>query len=247
MNFKEWLKEKYGLEEQYVDYLNCHDDELSTLPNNEQGNLARKLWAISREVEDQYKHEMQQLKIVGQKNVLMDMATKTNLNIRYDANCPLCAINNIHINSGIFFLNWGSREIATFFESEDCKFQFDSETIIKHRKHIVATPEAMSKQLKNIEEVLQSVSEVGKINVNNLEILQSRINLLTTIINELEKNGMIWTEQYSELNKTLLQFIDVKNKISSGEKVNVAITYKKIEDVLGTNKVIDVTEYKEID
>lgn len=221
MEFENWIENKYGIEAENVYMLSWTRDEFDSFASPEQVKLMKEIYPMIEDIKREFEIEQRKTALAEQTNMLMDIAKKTNLNVRYDANCPLCALNNEYVNAGIFFANWGYYDIEKFFVSMGDTYKFDAETISRHKKHIVATNEKMTRQLQKVEEILKSVTEIGKLDVNNLEILQGRINLLTTIINELEKGGMIWTEQYTELNRVLLQFIDVKNKIQAGEKITI--------------------------
>lgn len=221
MEFEKWIEDKYGIKSENVYMLSWTRDEFDSFAEPEQVKLMRNIYPMIDEIKREFDNEQRSSALAEQKDLLMEIANKTNLSIRYDANCPLCALNDKYVNAGIFFSNWGYYDIEKFFLAAGETFKFDAETISRHKKHIVATNENMLNRLKKVEEILKSVTDIGRLDANNLEILQGRINLLTTIINELEKGGMIWTEQYTELNRVLLQFIDVKNKIQAGEKITI--------------------------
>ena len=173
-------------------------------------------------------------------------AKQTNLTIKYDMNCPLCAVDIPEINAGIFFMSWDCDIVNDWLKNKNTNLEFSKEDIDKHRKHIITTPKTVVDQLDKIKKALKDVEMVGEISIDNIEILQSRINLLSTIIHSLENTGMTWTEQYLELNKILMQFIDLKHKITAGEKINVEIKYKSIDEILKPGGKEPMLRIKEI-
>lgn len=179
---------------------------------------------IEENKKEEYKNKIKQLK---------ELADKTNLTLKTNFNCGLCALNIQELHAGIFFEDWDTHDVNQYFENENKTIRFNEEDIQNHKKHIIVTPINVAENMKKVKQSLLELKDFSKLDANNIEILQSRINLLSALIYELEKQGMAWSQQYIELNKILMQFVDLKNKITDGEKINMNVEYKTLKDIIG--------------
>lgn len=173
------------------------------------------------------------------KQILMGKVIKN-----YDNNkCPLCVLCHPDVNAGIFFMNWRDVDVNQYLETLQIPIIVPQSIVKDHFEHIFVENECVADTKESLKKELEDVKQFKNIiNVTDVELITHRINVLTGILNKMEKNNMTGYRQYKELSSELTNLIETKNKIVNGEKLNIS---GKLDasDVL--KKILNVDTEKE--
>jgi len=135
--------------------------------------------------------------------------------------CPLCFLKNNILDAGIFLLNWKQKDVNDFLNITDIPVIIDEAKLENHRKHLYIV-DSESNPTTEIEENLKQISELSKIEgIDDLNILNARIANLAVLLIKLEKEGLTWKKEYKDANDSLHKFLEIKNKITEGEKIKI--------------------------
>lgn len=149
------------------------------------------------------------------KEILKDIIVKNSNNNK----CPLCAIDNNCVDTGIFFLAWNSLDVNEYFKSKDVNVVIDDCNIKNHLQHIfVIKPNDLDDNLY-LEDIKKTNNK--NINIEDVDIINIRIKKLTILLEKLERSGSTWSREYQEANNALKNFIEIKNKIVNGDTLNI--------------------------
>lgn len=151
-------------------------------------------------------------------NLLKDGSEVLNKKIN---TCPLCFISNKLLDAGIFLLNWGHDEVNDYLEYNEIPVIIDADKLAVHKKHLYVYNKDSSIS-EEVRENLDKITELSNFDdVTDVQILNSRINTLTLIISKLEAEGLTWRKEYKDANDSLQRFIEIKNKITDGDKIKI--------------------------
>lgn len=164
----------------------------------------------------------------------------------YDNNkCPLCVLGHPDVNAGIFFMNWNENDVNQYLETLEIPIVVPKSVVMSHSDHIFVENECVEDSKESLKKELDDVKKFkGLNNVTDVELITHRINVLTGLLNKMEKNNLTGYRQYKELSAELTNLIEIKNKIVSGEKHDIHLKMDA-SDILKKILDTDTEEEKE--